>query len=440
MYTATNTRLILLLIATVLCCTVAKATDPIEVKRLEIDGDSFSCVTYDDNGNLICAANAAYGGFFNSVSATAIRKILPDGTEFWTNRWMYDRFEQLTSVEADATGNMYFAGLTNHGNSGSDLEMRSLLLKYSPGGKFLWGKTWRYYHFFAKKDVCLTESGKLLIAGGVLDKNTKARKSVILCYNTEGELEWSKAVVSGNNRVHVTSIEDHGNQLYLGILTTADSDRFHSIVCLNENQEIQWQKTWQGNLVANNESLHIDSQGNIYSYCRPKENLNRLEFSTFIQKLAPDGTSIWHRFIDTEYRISHCRALIDTDDSFWLCGGVYDKDDSTAIPVGRGFVSVNISPNGNVARFDLFSSSVRTSVVRELLISPDGNLELISQDRFKNDNGWQPCQFTEVEGLLSEVNLEFEIVPITGSAESVEHRASTMEEIEEALEKQSVNI
>jgi hypothetical protein len=286
---------------------------------------------------------------------TMLLKFDKNGIFAWGKSWGgsgkmitsdYKGMDYAYSMAIDANDNIYLAGSSYSFGAG---RMDVLLLKYNKEGELLWSKTWGGPEYDYASDMALDSSGNIYIAGSTDSYGSGSDDILLLKYNKEGELLWSKAW-GGRwiNSALAMTLDSYGN-VYLTGHTGIDTapplpvrgeGGRSNIVLLKYNKSgtLLWSKTWGGRRGDKGKAIVADSNGNIYvagetQRYEIKKNVYILHsHNVVLLKYSKNGDLLWNKtwVEDPKWGTGVSSMSIDQAGYIYILGTKnllkYDKD------------------------------------------------------------------------------------------------------------------
>ena len=219
-------------------------------------------IVSDSEGNIYVV-----GWADNMKDDVALIKFNKHAKPLWAKRWGGTDYDWATSVSVGLTGDIYVAGYTqSFGTGNGDV----LLIKYNKDGKLIWSKTWGGHGISKAQHMELDSNENIYIAGST------SQKSLILKFDKDGNLLWSKTW-SGDSPIHANAIalDSLGNSYVTGSTQSyvveprlfGDPDTTPMDIFLlkySKDGELLWSKTWGGPRRDEGNAIALDKEGNIY--------------------------------------------------------------------------------------------------------------------------------------------------------------------------------
>lgn len=198
----------------------------IAVLKLDLDGNliwsqSWGTDGWDEaNGHIVVDENKIYvagrynaPGSFSGGSAVLAVFDKSTGDYLWHRTWQgstsWTPVDDAFGMTTDSTS-LYLVGITNIAGNGSQI----FLLKYDLSGNLIWERTWGGNKGEAARAILITQDGDILIGGKTNSEGAGENDIVLLKYNAEGTLIWSK-IWGGSDIDEVHDMVSYGNVLYI---------------------------------------------------------------------------------------------------------------------------------------------------------------------------------------------------------------------------------
>jgi len=251
--------------------------------------------------------------------------------------------------EIDSNGNIYivgrFVGTVNFGAGttlvNSTTDVKSFIVKYSPGGEVLWGKTAASPIENSAASITIDNDNNLYVTGRFTNaitfdtvtlENPGEDKIYIVKFNGQGNCIWAKTMqasfmqvgeitADSNNNIYVTG-EFGGNSLQLdnAILYNIEPisiDLF--FIKLSNNGDVIWAKRQGGTGNEFGDAIITDTQGNIYimgEFTAPGLSIGGTmlpcetnKVYSLVAKYNSNGSAVWAKSQIKDYGMSSAIKL-----------------------------------------------------------------------------------------------------------------------------------
>jgi uncharacterized delta-60 repeat protein len=206
-------------------------------------------VAVDSSSNVYAfgATQSQGAGSFDFLLA----KYNSSGTIQWQRVLGSASDERGNSVSVDASGDVYFTGLTT-------------LAKYNSSGTIQWQRS--FAGMVDSQSVATDSSGNVFINGFTSTAGPGARSMLIAKYNSSGTLQWQRVLGgSGDDRGTAIAADSSGNCYALGITDSDGEGNFDFLLAkYDASGNIQWQRTLGASGLDVSASISIDSAGTLY--------------------------------------------------------------------------------------------------------------------------------------------------------------------------------
>jgi hypothetical protein len=229
-------------------------------------------IVSDSNGNIYVAGYVDTNYVFPRPKEfdfkrnVIILKFSKYGKFLWARRWGGNDYEWATSVDVGLNGSIYVAGCTQtFGAGGGDV----LLLKYNKDGRLIWSKTWGTRYIEQAEAMELDSNENIFIAGHA------SGNSLILKFDKDGNLLWSKtwggrypiyaeaiALDSLGNAYVTGNTQSYAVPTLVGVPDEVQMDVF--LLKYSKDGELLWRKTWGRPRKDKGYAISLDKKGNIY--------------------------------------------------------------------------------------------------------------------------------------------------------------------------------
>jgi hypothetical protein len=223
-------------------CSVASA--------IVVDGNDDVHVTGYNLGSQIRVVTAAYDS---------------DGNRLWVQTYNDGNSGQAASVQADSSGNTYVVGGTYSAQGFAGYE-KFLVIKYNSSGTQQWVRTHGSSTNCAEGySSRLTSAGDLYVLGVDDCGGPKAHSSILLKYDTSGNLAWASQSYGYSNSYMGSALAiDSGGYIYIGG-PASGSNYDYVLAAYNGSGTQVWTAAY---VTAGNDilrSIVTDDSGNVYA-------------------------------------------------------------------------------------------------------------------------------------------------------------------------------
>ncbi len=198
-----------------------------------------------------------------------VLKFSGDGVLDWAKTWDWDGDEDADVIVIDATGDLYVAGSTT---TSFDPRTKALLVKISPAGSMLWGRTWERAVLPGEDSVngmVIDSAGDLVLVGNTTPFGG-AMDALLLKFNAMGDLLREKSwggsqnddafniVANGSGALYVTgateSFGEGGRDVFLLKLSPVDGTDWST----------DWSRAWGSSGTDDGGGLALGPTGDVY--------------------------------------------------------------------------------------------------------------------------------------------------------------------------------
>ena len=299
----------------------------------------------DKHGNIIIAGNSESSIDYDYI----VLKYNPFGNLLWAKRYngFVNRYDYLTDMVLDDSGNIYVTGESYVESSGGDLDW--VTIKYKPNGDTAWVRSFEWTGGGPDEpfSITLDNSNNVCITGFCLASFTNGRDMVTAKYNSDGELQWAKSYSS--SLIHGTDwgysvVADDSNNIY--------SSGYGSIMNGNEIVTIKYNTNGDQIWIRKYPTLGADYLRPILSTTDKSNNIivngmyysfgDQYAFNTI--KYNSSGDLLWNRIYKGDGNLNFCFALC-TDSS----SNVYAAGRATSTGTGNDFVTIKYNQFGDTS-------------------------------------------------------------------------------------------
>jgi len=280
------------------------ATDDVELEKvtLYIDGKkireytsgpykySWDSSKVKEGTHTITVEAVDKSGNVTTKSVTTIMDKIKDISWQKTFGGWYD--EWANSIQQTTDGGYIVAGWTESFGSG---ERDVYILKLSPKGQLEWQKTFGGEDGDEAKSTQQTTDGGYIVAGWTYSPDSRG-DVYILKLNSKGEVEWQKTFGGAKNDV-ANSIQQttDGGYIVAGWTESFGSGEEDAyILKLNSKGEIEWQKTFGGEVSDLANSIQQTTDGG-YIVAGWTESFGSVRQDIYILKLSSKGEVQWQK-------------------------------------------------------------------------------------------------------------------------------------------------
>jgi uncharacterized delta-60 repeat protein len=304
-------------------------------------------IAVDNSGNCYVT-----GYVYNQPTGNDIVliKYNADGDTLWTREYNNGGYEEdkAFGVIVDAANNIYITGQTTVQGRGLQL----VVLKYNQNGQLMWSKTWgATNNEFDDAGVALTldETENNLYVTGYGTNNDSHTDLILQKYGTSnGYLKFTKKQDGGVNmdsEGHGIVIDAAGYVYTTGFTENASQQENIITIKFNSSGTKQWQRTVNGNGNNTDKGFGIvtDDLDNVYvtGYVTTSSNISSTD--AVLLKYTSTGSLEWSRTYNGEGNVSTDKAWgIVVDES----GNIIIAGQTTVASNGLDYLVVKYGKNG----------------------------------------------------------------------------------------------
>ena len=312
-----------------------------------VDKEECCAIAVDGTG---CAYVA---GLTESFSVSAhwdifLLKYGSSGNIVWQKTWGGNGRDSAHALALDCGGNIYVAGFTSSfGAGGRD----ALILKYSPDGSLLWGKTWGTCDWECAWALSVDSAGDVYVAGqtkGFEGSSPRKCNAFLLKYSSSGALTWGKTWGGEyEDAARALAIDPSGNVYVTGTTWSYGVRLWDSfLLYFSSSGDLMWQKTWGGSHWDTPHSIALGNDGNIFIVGETWSFGEGLHGSNaFLLTFSNSGRLISDRvWVASDWDYSSARDLsLDNSGVLYICGHTRDiqggkwQDVEGEVSVSTGF-------------------------------------------------------------------------------------------------------
>jgi len=302
----------------------------------------------DKFGNYIVAGSSENSADYDYV----VLKYNTSGNLLWSRRYNspVNRYDYLTDMVLDDSGNIYVTGESQVEATGGDLDW--ITIKYKPNGDTAWIRSFEWTGGGPDEpySIALDKKNNIFITGFCLASSPNGRDMVTAKYNYNGDLQWAKGYSSKNNGSDwgYAVVVDDSNNVY--------SSGYGSIPEGNEIVTIKYNTNGDEMWIRKHQTLGSDYLRPIKSTTDKYNNVivNGLyylndNYAFITIKYNPNGDLLWERIYKGDGNLNFCFALC-TDDS----ANVYAAGRATSAVTGNDFVTIKYNQFGDTLWIRVF--------------------------------------------------------------------------------------
>lgn len=254
----------------------------------------------------------------------------------WSRVWGGSNDDWSHDVVIDTGGNLYVVGNTESFGA----TRSSFLVKYSPGGRLLWEKTWRGAGHTWASAVAVDRKGNTYMTGTTFLPGASRSKIFLVKYDPEGVLLWEETWGSCEENQGLSITTDAHDNVYMTV-----SCRYRTFLGKYTTKgELIWQEAWGREEHDTAEAILVDDAGYVFAAGRTWPRISSTEGSdVLLAKYTSDGEFLWDRTWGGDYKDGAVSAAMDTVGNVYLAGTTRSFDAGS----NDGFL-LKYSPDGEL--------------------------------------------------------------------------------------------
>ncbi len=255
--------------------------------------DGANSVVIDQNRNYIIA------GYTNSFGVgttnVLVQKYDNSGNLIWSKTWGGNNSDAANAVAVDKNNNIYIVGSTSSfGNGGYDI----LILKFDSNGSLIWSKTWGGNSYDVGYGISIDSDDNLFISA---ESYSYGSAAILLKFDNNGNFIWGKSWKSSAtfDASYSLTIDYIGNVILTGISWDYSvSPNVNKILAIKYDKDgnFQWSRIWGGSGLDEawgSRVIKTDKVGNIYIAGRTQFGNGSMD--ALLLKLDINGNLIWSK-------------------------------------------------------------------------------------------------------------------------------------------------
>ncbi|MFX1500449.1 MAG: hypothetical protein ACFFDH_05725 [Promethearchaeota archaeon] len=254
------------------------------------DGEIGDEIRLDGSGNiLITGETQSYGAGNYDVF---LLKYDSDGNLLWNITWGGSESEYGNGIEIDSLENILTIGSTmSYGAGYNDV----FLLKYNSSGNLLWNKTWGGSGLDEGNGIVIDGSGNILITGATQSYGAGATDTLLLKYDSDGNLLWYKTWGGfGYECGFGIAVDGSGNILITGSTSSYGAGEDNTFILKYDSDgNLLWYKIWGGNDNDCGDGITLDSSGNAF-ITGGSRSYGAENYNVFLLKYDSNGNKLWN--------------------------------------------------------------------------------------------------------------------------------------------------
>lgn len=323
----------------------------------------------DKFGNYIVAGSSENSADYDYV----VLKYNTSGNLLWSRRYNspVNRYDYLTDMVLDDSGNIYVTGESQVEATGGDLDW--ITIKYKPNGDTAWIRSFEWTGGGPDEpySIALDKKNNIFITGFCLASSPNGRDMVTAKYNYNGDLQWAKGYSSKNNGSdwgYAVVVDDSNNVYSSGYGSIPEGNEIVTIKYNSNGDQIWIRKfpTLGGDYLRPVKSAK-DKYDNIIvnGYYYPGE---QYAFNTI--KYNKNGDLLWNRYYKGAGNLNFCFALC-TDSS----ANVYVAGRNTSTGTGNDFLTIKYNEFGDTSWIRIYDGGFEQGdEVHDMIVDIFGNV------------------------------------------------------------------
>jgi len=286
-----------------------------------------------DNVYVVGNSNELFG-FSKNVT---LSKFSNSGELLWNVDWGGSSNDVGFAIAIDSPDNIYIAG--------------NMLLKYDSSGVLQWNKTWGGTISNYASDLTMDSEGNIYVTGRTNDYGAGGIDMVLLKLDSSGVLQWNKTWGTSEDEwgEGITIDSSNGDIYVVGSNKSATSDDIF-VVGYNSLGEEKWNQTWDGGFADRAAKISLDSRGGIYITGNAQKSGENDDL--LLWKINTSGNVEWNRTWGGNLRDEGYDLITDSSDNVYIVGysqsfGVEHSDVALLKYNYSGFLQWNITWGGS---------------------------------------------------------------------------------------------
>ncbi|MHA1191479.1 MAG: SBBP repeat-containing protein, partial [Promethearchaeota archaeon] len=218
----------------------------------------------------------------------------------------------------DSSDNIYITGVTNSFGMG---DYNMCLVKFDPSGVLQWNRMWGGSGYESGSAIALDSSENIYITGFIKNINPINFDICLVKYDPSGVLQWNRTwdgdVIEWSNAI----VLDSSDNIYITGLTNSfeTEDYDMCLVKYDPSGVLQWNRTWGGSGYEYGSAIALDSSDNIY-ITGVTNSFGMGDYDMCLVKYDPSGVLQWNRTwggSDNEYGFA---IALDSSENIYIAG------------------------------------------------------------------------------------------------------------------------
>ncbi|RLI80952.1 MAG: hypothetical protein DRP01_11435, partial [Archaeoglobales archaeon] len=268
----------------------------------------------DDGGYIVAGSTYSFGAGWSDFW---VLKLDEDGNVEWQKTYGGSGWDEAYSIQQTSDGGYIVAGVTDSFGAGGDF----WILKLNESGYIEWQKTYGGSDYDYAWYIQQTNDGGYIVAGYTKSFGAGYYDFWVLKLNESGYIEWQKTY-GGSSDDFAKSIQqtDDGGYIVAGFTGSfgAGGGDFW-ILKLNESGNVEWQKTYGGSDYDRAESIQQTSDGG-YIVAGSTHSFGAGLDDFWVLKLNENGNVEWQKtYGGSDY--DRAESIRQTDDGGYIVAG-----------------------------------------------------------------------------------------------------------------------
>ena len=288
-----------------------------------------------------------------ATSEVTATKTIPATNIVWQKKINDTEYNQDNNIHIDSNGDIYIVGTLK--SNDEDLD-KCGIVKMSGDGKPGWKKSINNIGQFHDNSITVDVNRNVIVAG--TQKSVKQGHGIIKL-DSIGNVIWQRAYGDGNTSNNGVATDLNGNIYLLGIKPTeSDINGGYNlnVVKINSNGIILWQRILGAVVAGNNNSITVDSGGNVYISGSQNADPVSGKVGFVVVKLNSRGRLAWRCKLATSNSFGQagvCKLVVDNESNVYFAGA-FQKGASS-------FGVIKFSAQGKVIWKKVLSSYINPS-------------------------------------------------------------------------------
>ena len=305
--------------------------------------------------------------------------------------------------------------VTGNNNSSNGYYSNNWIVKLTPAGTLQWQKCFGGIYFDAAKSIKPTTDGGYIVAGDIFASSPREYDYSVIKLNSNGEIQWQKALGgAADDRANSVQQTPDGGYIVAGYSNSTDGNVTGNhgkydywIVKLSSSGDIQWEKTLGGSSDDKANSVQLTADGGyIVAGFTGSNNFDVTGNNGFddawIVKLNSDGTIQWQKALGANGQ-DYTRSIRRTNDGgYILAGYTYSyRNDFPGFNDRPDYWIVKIDGNGTF-QWQRSIGGAYTEIAHAVQPTTDGGYVIIGESN--SLDGSITSNLGKTDGWLVKVN------------------------------------